>query len=108
MNINASGPSCWLSGPDVLKSGDFEKGVTQMVDHSIPHFHNDPGVQTIRVRVKEFMCTGASSPFDHPHIFIEMGSDNEAICSYCSTLYLYDPALVEVCAPTECEFREVT
>ena len=44
-----------------------------MADHSIPHFHNDPGVPTIRVRVKEFMCTGAKPPFDHPHIFIDMG-----------------------------------
>ena len=108
MNINAGGPSRGLSGPDVLKSSESEKDFTQMVDHSIPHFHNDAGVQLISVRVKEFMCTGASPPFDHPHIFIEMGSDNEAICSYCSTLYLHDPALVEVCAPPECEFREVT
>ena len=44
-----------------------------MADHSIAHFHNDPGVPTIRVRVKEFMCTGAKPPFDHPHIFIDMG-----------------------------------
>ena len=61
-----------------------------MADHSIPHFHNDPGVPTIKVRVKEFMCTGAKPPFDHPHIFIDMGSDTEAICSYCSTRYVYD------------------
>ena len=58
-----------------------------MADHSIPHFHNEPGVPTIRVRVKEFMCTGAKPPFDHPHIFIDMGGDDEAICSYCSTRY---------------------
>jgi uncharacterized Zn-finger protein len=74
-----------------------------MADHSIPHFHNDPGVQTILVRVKEFMCTGARPPFDHPHIFIDMGSDGEAICSYCSTRYLYDPSLSAICAPAECE-----
>ena len=64
-----------------------------MADHSIPHFHNEPGVPTIRVRVKEFMCTGAKPPFDHPHIFIDMGDDNEAICSYCSTVYRFDPSL---------------
>ena len=64
-----------------------------MAGHSIPHFHNDPGVPTIKVRVKEFMCTGAKPPFDHPHIFIDMGSDNEAICSYCSTRFVYDAAL---------------
>ncbi len=76
-----------------------------MADHSIPHFHNDPGVQTIKVRVKEFMCTGAKPPFDHPHIFIDMGSDDEAVCSYCSTRYVYDNALESVCAPPECELR---
>jgi uncharacterized Zn-finger protein len=76
-----------------------------MVDHSIPHFHNEPGVQTIKVRVKEFMCTGAKPPFDHPHIFIDMGVDNEAICSYCSTRYLYDPTLGSACVPSECELR---
>ena len=48
-----------------------------MADHLIPHFHNDPGVSTIRVRVKEFMCTGAKPPFDHPHIFIDMGGERK-------------------------------
>ena len=76
-----------------------------MSDHSIPHFHNDPGVQTIRVRVKELMCTGASPPFDHPHIFIDMGSDSESICPYCSTRYAYDGALGSTCVPSECELR---
>ncbi len=47
-----------------------------MVDSLIPHFHNDLGVPSIKVSVKEFMCTGASPPFDHPHIFIDMGSDS--------------------------------
>jgi uncharacterized Zn-finger protein len=77
-----------------------------MADHSIPHFHNDLGVQTIRVRVKEFMCTGATPPFDHPHIFIDVGSDEEAICSYCSTRFFYDAALASVCSPPGCELRE--
>ena len=74
-----------------------------MAGHSIPHFHNTPGVPTIKVRVREFMCTGAKPPFDHPHIFIDMGSDNEAICSYCSTRYVHDGALDGVCTPSECE-----
>lgn len=76
-----------------------------MAEHTIPHFHNNPGVSTIKVRVKEFMCTGAKPPFDHPHIFIDMGSDGEAICSYCSTRYVYDPSLASVCAPPECELK---
>ena len=55
----------------------------------IPHFHNDPGVATIRVGSREFMCIGATPPFDHPHVFINMGADDEAICSYCGTLYKF-------------------
>ena len=78
-----------------------------MADRSIPHFHNDLGVTSIKVSVKEFMCTGAKPPFDHPHIFIDMGSDGEAICSYCSTRFIYDSGLDEPCSPTECELREV-
>lgn len=64
-----------------------------MAGHSIPHFQNDGGYKTIKIGVKEFMCTGASAPFDHPHIFIDMGADHQAICPYCSTLYVYDPRL---------------
>ena len=76
-----------------------------MADHSVPHFCNDLGVSSIKVRVREFMCTGAKPPFDHPHIFIDMGSDNEAICSYCSTRYAYDGGLGGICAPEQCELR---
>ena len=36
---------------------------------------------------------GARPPFDHPHIFLDMGSDHQVICPYCSTLYVYDPRL---------------
>jgi uncharacterized Zn-finger protein len=78
-----------------------------MVDRSIPHFHNDLGVPSIRVGVTEFMCTGASPPFDHPHIFIDMGSDIEGICSYCSTHFLYSRDLSGPCLPAECELRDL-
>ncbi len=74
-----------------------------MADHAVPHFHNDPGVATIRIGVREFMCTGATPPFDHPHIFIDMGGDTEAICSYCSTRFVFDPALGPHSVPPECE-----
>ena len=77
-----------------------------MAGHSIPHFHNDLGVHTIKLRVKEFMCTGARPPFDHPHIFIDMGSDSETVCSYCSTRYVYDASLTDICAPPECELSD--
>jgi uncharacterized Zn-finger protein len=59
----------------------------------IPHFCNDLGVTVIEVGAREFMCIGARPPFDHPHIFLDMGGDTEIICSYCSTLYRYNPAL---------------
>ena len=32
-------------------------------------------------------------PFDHPHVFLDMGADDEKVCPYCSTLYRYNPAL---------------
>ena len=74
-----------------------------MATSSIPHFHNTLGVPTIHIGAREFMCIGARPPFDHPHIFIDMGSDSEAICSYCSTLYRFDPALAQnECQPAEC------
>ncbi len=69
-----------------------------------PHFHNQPGVPEIRVRVREFMCTGALSPFDHPHIFIDMGGSDDAICPYCSTRFVFDATLNSICSPSECVF----
>lgn len=58
-----------------------------------PHFHNDAGYARIEIGVKEFMCEGAKAPFDHPHVFLDMGDDLEKICPYCSTLYVFNPAL---------------
>jgi len=59
----------------------------------IPHFHNDNGVANIKVGVKEFMCVGAQTPYDHPHVFLDMGEDLEKVCPYCSTLFVYDDSL---------------
>jgi uncharacterized Zn-finger protein len=85
------------------RSAVSEKGDPIMADHVIPHFHNDAGVGVIEVGAKEFMCVGALPPFDHPHIFLDMGGDNEIICSYCSTLYRFDPTLAPNAArPPEC------
>lgn len=64
-----------------------------MAHGSTPHFHNTQGLRSIDVGSKEFMCVGALPPFDHPHIFIDMGKDNEAVCPYCSTLYVYKAEL---------------
>jgi uncharacterized Zn-finger protein len=64
-----------------------------MADHGVPHFQNDSGVTAIAIGVKEFMCVGATAPFDHPHVFLDMGDDDEKVCPYCSTLYRYNPQL---------------
>jgi len=64
-----------------------------MADTDIPHFSNDAGVDQIEIGVKEFMCVGAKAPFDHPHVFIDMGADAQKVCPYCSTLYTYNSSL---------------
>lgn len=64
-----------------------------MAGNIVPHFANDEGVERIRIGVKEFNCMGARAPFDHPHVFLDMGTDSEIICGYCSTVYEYDPQL---------------
>jgi uncharacterized Zn-finger protein len=64
-----------------------------MADPLIPHLANDKGVEKIFIGVKEFKCMGASPPHDHPHVFLDMGADNQLICPYCSTLYIYDERL---------------
>lgn len=60
-----------------------------------PHFHNDMGVDKILVGSTQFMCIGAKPPFDHPHVFLNMGTASEIVCPYCSTLYLLDHNLAE-------------
>ncbi len=71
-----------------------------MAGHSIPHFQNDQGHKSIMIGAKRFMCVGANPPFDHPHVFLDMGDDNEKICPYCSTLYVYQAGLAaEVTVP---------
>jgi uncharacterized Zn-finger protein len=66
-----------------------------MASGTTPHFQNEMGLASIEIGAREFMCIGALPPFDHPHIFIDMGSANEAICPYCSTLYKFNPKLAE-------------
>ena len=64
-----------------------------MADPAVPHFCNDVGVARIRIGVSVFKCMGASPPHDHPHVFLDMGGDNEIICPYCSTVYARDAKL---------------
>ena len=64
-----------------------------MAQTLVPHLVNDQGVEQIRIGVKEFQCMGATPPFDHPHVYLDMGDDTQLVCPYCSTLYVYEPAL---------------
>lgn len=78
-----------------------------MAEKSVPHFQNSAGLGEIRVGAKEFMCIGAKPPFDHPHVFLDMGTDTEIVCPYCSTLYRFDPALkAGLCAPADALWHE--
>lgn len=59
----------------------------------VPHLANDDGADKIFVGVKELNCMGARPPFDHPHVFLDMGGDTQILCPYCSTLYVHDQRL---------------
>jgi uncharacterized Zn-finger protein len=78
-----------------------------MADKIVPHFHNTPGVPVIEIGAHEFMCVGERPPFDHPHVFLDMGDEPEAICPYCSTLFRFDNSLApDAARPPECALRE--
>ena len=77
-----------------------------MSEH-VPHFQNDAGVSVIEIGTTEFMCVGARPPFDHPHVFLDMGDDREIICPYCSTLYRHATDLgADEARPPECALKE--
>ncbi len=60
-----------------------------MANVAIPKFSNDNGDSEIFIAVREFECTGASAPHDHPHVYLDMGGEDEIICPYCSTRYRF-------------------
>ena len=64
-----------------------------MAHPSTPHFHNTDGLRQIEIGAREFQCIGALPPFDHPHVYLDMGSDSEIVCPYCSTHYVYSSRL---------------
>jgi uncharacterized Zn-finger protein len=64
-----------------------------MASSPVPHIANDKGVEKVFVGVRELQCVGARAPFDHPHVFLDMGGDSQVLCPYCSTLYVHDPRL---------------
>ena len=78
-----------------------------MSNQTVPHFQNDAGYSTILIGSKEFKCIGAIPPFDHPHIFLDMGEDTQMICPYCSTVYQFDESVgAGHATPADCEWSE--
>jgi uncharacterized Zn-finger protein len=78
-----------------------------MTDRIVPHFHNTAGVPVIEIGARKFMCIGELPPFDHPHVFLDMGDSAEIICPYCSTLFRHDPALAaHASRPAECALAD--
>jgi len=83
------------------------KRMSTMAETTVPHFHNTPGVPVIEIGAKEFMCVGELPPLDHPHVFLDMGDDNEIICPYCSTLYRFAADLkAGEARPPECVLKD--
>ena len=70
--------------------------------HGTPHFHNQSGLPSLQVAVRTFMCVGALPPFDHPHIFIDMGRETDIVCSYCSTRFVFEAGLKGIVEPADC------
>lgn len=64
-----------------------------MADHGKPHFHNSAGVPRIETGARQFMCIGAKPPFDHPHVYLDMGSADDFVCPYCSTHFVFNSRL---------------
>ena len=78
-----------------------------MADKGIPHFHNSEGHAVIHIGAKEFQCMGALPPHDHPHVYLDMGDEDEIVCPYCSTLYKYRAGLsAGDTDPEGCAFRK--
>jgi uncharacterized Zn-finger protein len=101
------GISCLLPGLKDCTALFAARGHS-MADNVVPHFHNDAGVAVIEIGSHEFMCVGANPPFDHPHVFLDLGNDKEIICPYCSTLYRFATDLAAGEArPPECVLKDV-
>lgn len=61
-----------------------------MAAGATPYFQNSMGVAKIEIGAREFMCIGAKPPYDHPHVFLDMGAAGEIVCPYCSTLFVHN------------------
>jgi uncharacterized Zn-finger protein len=59
----------------------------------LPLFFNELGLSSIEIGVSAFDCMGVRPPHDHPHVYLNMGVRADVLCPYCSTHYLFNPAL---------------
>jgi uncharacterized Zn-finger protein len=81
-DVLSAGAQLWLTNEDAA-----------MGERGTPRFHNDSGVAAIHIGVKEFKCIGATPPFDHPHVYLDMGAADEIVCPYCATIFRHDASL---------------
>lgn len=80
-----------------------------MAATTTPHFANDQGIEKIFVGVKELKCMGARAPYDHPHVYLDMGAETQILCPYCSTLYVHDSRVApDASEPAGCLVADVT
>ena len=78
-----------------------------MAGHGTPHFQNDAGHDVIQIGAHAFMCVGANPPYDHPHVYLDMGDEGEKVCPYCSTLYKLNTALsAHETIPAGCAYHD--
>lgn len=82
-----------LAADGAARISQAKRKPESMAQTVVPHLVNDKGVDRIKIGVKEFQCMGAAPPHDHPHVYLDMGDDTQIVCPYCSTLFVYEPAL---------------
>ena len=49
--------------------------------------------------------TGVAAPHDHPHIYLDMGGTDSAICPYCATRFRYNADLGSGAIPADSVFE---
>ena len=87
----------------LLRGADGALGQTR----KYPKFRNDRAAPEIRIGVREFNCVGVSPPQDHPHVYLNMGSQDTILCPYCATLFHFDPRLGPSGAnPPDCVYTD--
>ncbi|MBK8458121.1 MAG: zinc-finger domain-containing protein [Phyllobacteriaceae bacterium] len=76
-----------------------------MAGHGVPHFHNDGGLKRSSSAPRS-SCASGPSAFRSPHVFLDMGAENEKVCPYCSTRYIFDSALgAQESRPSGCVYH---